>query len=177
MSRIPLTPVESVTPTARDFMRRRGELNVFRLLAGAPKVFDGWTTMVDAQLDSRTFSPRLRELVILRIAHLQRCAYQIAQHTDVGRAAGISDAEISALSAEGQVPGFAEPENTVLIFVGELCTTRTVTQETFAAARAVLDEARLAELLLLTGLYYGLALVLNAAQPGIDDQARLETSP
>lgn len=177
MSRIPLTPVESLTPTARDFLRRHGELNVFRLLAGAPKVFDGWSAMVDAQLDGGSFSPRLRELVILRIAHLQRCAYQIAQHTDVGRAAGISDAEISALSAEGSVPGFAEPENTVLIFVGELCTTGTVTQETFAATRAVLDEARLTELLLLISLYYGLALVLNAAEPDIDDQARLETSP
>ncbi|MFF4213634.1 hypothetical protein ACFYZE_30650 [Streptomyces sp. NPDC001796] len=41
MSRIPPTPVESVSPAARDFMSRRGELNVFRLLAGAPKVFDG----------------------------------------------------------------------------------------------------------------------------------------
>ncbi|MFF4213635.1 carboxymuconolactone decarboxylase family protein [Streptomyces sp. NPDC001796] len=88
--------------------------------------------MVDAQLDSRTFDPRLRELVVLRIAHLQHCAYQIAQHTSVGRRAGISDAEISALRTEGSVSRFAEPESTVLAFVGELCTTGTVTQETFA---------------------------------------------
>ncbi|GAA3681467.1 carboxymuconolactone decarboxylase family protein [Nonomuraea antimicrobica] len=175
MSRIPLTPVESVTPTARDFMRRRGELNVFRLLAGAPKVFDGWTTMVDAQLDSHTFSPRLRELVILRIAHLRHCAYEIAQHTDLARDAGVSDAEISALSVEGPVPGLAEPESTVLAFVGELCVTGTVTQATFSAARAVLGEAALTELLLLVSLYYGLALVLNAAEPGIDDHVRLVT--
>ncbi|GLW07975.1 hypothetical carboxymuconolactone decarboxylase [Microtetraspora sp. NBRC 13810] len=177
MSRIPLTPVESLAPAARDFMRRRGELNVFRLLAGAPEVFDGWSTMVDAQLDSRTFGPRLRELVILRVAYLQHCAYEIAQHTDVGRHAGIGDAEIRALSAEGPVPGFTGPENTVLGFVDELCVTGTVTRETFAAARAVLDEAELTELLLLVSLYYGLALLLNAAEPDIDDDARLVTSP
>jgi 4-carboxymuconolactone decarboxylase len=176
VSRIPLTPVESVSPAARDFMRRRGELNVFRLLAGAPKVFDGWNAMVDAQLDSRTLGPRLRELVILRIAHLQHCAYQIAQHTSVGRKAGISDAEISALSAEGSVSGFAEPESTVLAFVSELCTTGTVSRKTFAAARTVLDEPALSELLLLVSLYYGLALVLNAVDLDIDHDARLETS-
>ncbi|MEW1654301.1 carboxymuconolactone decarboxylase family protein [Streptomyces sp. NPDC093707] len=176
MSRIPLTPVESVSPAARDFMRRHGELNVFRLLAGAPKVFDGWSAMVDTQLGSRTFGPRLRELVVLRTAHLQRCAYQIAQHTSVGRRAGISPAEISALSTEGPVSGFTEPESTVLAFVSELCTTGTVTQETFAAARTVLDEPELSELLLLVSLYYGLAIVLNAVDPDIDHDARLETS-
>ena len=176
MSRIPLTSVDSVTPAARDFMSRRGELNVFRLLAGAPQVFDGWSAMVDAQLDSRTFGPRLRELVVLRIAHLQHCAYQIAQHTYVGQRAGISAAEISALSAEGPVSGFTEPESTVLDFVSELCTTGTVTQETFAAAQAVLDEPELSELLLLVSLYYGLALVLNAVDLDIDHDARLETS-
>ncbi|MEU6016872.1 carboxymuconolactone decarboxylase family protein [Streptomyces sp. NPDC047515] len=176
MSRIPLTPVASVSPAARDFLDRHGELNVFRLLAGAPRVFDGWSAMVDAQLDSRTFGPRLRELVVLRIAHLQHCAYQIAQHDYVGRRAGISAAEISALSAEGSVPGFTEPERTVLAFVSELCTTGTVTDETFTAARTVLDEPELSELLLLVSLYYGLALVLNAVDLDIDHDARLETS-
>ncbi|MYV46436.1 hypothetical protein [Streptomyces sp. SID2888] len=58
-----MPPVESVSPAARDFMCRRGELNVSRLLAGAPKVFAGWSAMIDAQRDSRTFGPRLRELV------------------------------------------------------------------------------------------------------------------
>ncbi|MFE7430879.1 carboxymuconolactone decarboxylase family protein [Streptomyces sp. NPDC057545] len=176
MSRIPLTPVESVGPAARDFMRRRGELNAFRLLAGAPKVFDGWSAMVDAQLDSRTFGPRLRELVVLRIAHLQRCTYQIAQHTYAGPRTGISAVEISALSAEGPVSGFTDPESTVLDFVSELCTTGTVTEKTFAATRTVLDEPELSELLLLVSLYYGLALVLNAVDPDVDHDARPEPS-
>ncbi|KUJ34003.1 carboxymuconolactone decarboxylase family protein [Streptomyces sp. MI02-2A] len=176
MSRIPLSPAASASPDARDFMRRRGELNVFRLLAGAPKVFDGWSQMVDAQLDSRTFSPRLRELAVLRIAHVQHCAYQIAQHTYVGRRAGISETEIDALSAEGLAPSFTETERTVLAFVDELCTTGTVTEETFEVTRAALDEAELTELLLLVSLYYGLALVLNAVDLDIDHEARLETS-
>ncbi|MEV5011606.1 hypothetical protein ACIQFZ_21675 [Streptomyces sp. NPDC093064] len=52
-----------------------------------------------------------------------------------------------------------------------------MTQETFAAARAVLDEPELSELLLLVRLHYGLALVLNAVDLDIDHDARLETSP
>jgi 4-carboxymuconolactone decarboxylase len=105
MSCIPLTTSGDATSAAREFMRRRSELNVFRLLAGAPTVFDGWTRMVDAQLDSTTFSTtfsaRLRELVILRVAHLQRCRYALAQHTDVARSVGLTDDEIATVTTNG----------------------------------------------------------------------------
>ena len=42
-------------------MARRGELNLFRLLANAPRVFIGWVQMVDEMLDSATFTPRMRD--------------------------------------------------------------------------------------------------------------------
>ncbi len=71
MSRIPLTTVDQQCEPIREFMARRGELNVFRLLARAPAVFVGWTQMVDEMLDSPTFTLRMRELIILRVAHLQ----------------------------------------------------------------------------------------------------------
>lgn len=103
MSRLPLTRIEDATPAAREFMHRRGELNVFRLLAGAPRVFDGWATWVDRQLDSTTFSPRLREMVILRVAHLQRCPYELAQHTGSADHVGIDPVQRAALAPEGSL--------------------------------------------------------------------------
>jgi 4-carboxymuconolactone decarboxylase len=60
MSRIPLTSIEEQPEPMRQWMARRGNLNVFRLLANAPQVFPSWTQMVDELFDSPTFSRRMR---------------------------------------------------------------------------------------------------------------------
>lgn len=176
-SRIPLGP-HQLSATGQAFIDRRGELNVFRLLAGAPRVFDGWTRMVDAQLDSATFSTRLRELVILRIAHLQHSRYELAQHTDVARRVGITESEIALVtdqvSGKGAARSLDHLETTVLAFVTELCTTTTVSDETFTATETLLGTPALTELLLLISLYYGLALVLNATDLPVDETNRLD---
>jgi alkylhydroperoxidase family enzyme len=85
MSRIPLTSIEQQPEPIREFMARRGNLNVFRLLANAPNVFVGWTQMVDELFDSPTFSLRMREVIILRVAHLQGSRYELAQHVGIQR--------------------------------------------------------------------------------------------
>jgi 4-carboxymuconolactone decarboxylase len=55
MSRIPLVGIEQQPEPIREFIARRGDLNIFRLLANAPNVFAGWTQMVDGLFDSPTF--------------------------------------------------------------------------------------------------------------------------
>jgi 4-carboxymuconolactone decarboxylase len=47
--------------------------------------------MVDDMLDSPTFTLRVRELIILRVAHLQRTSYELSQHTNLARAAGLTE--------------------------------------------------------------------------------------
>ena len=75
VSRIPLISIEEQPESIRQWMERRGGLNVFRLLGNAPDVFVGWTQMVDELFDSPTFSLRLKEVIILRVAHLQSSRY------------------------------------------------------------------------------------------------------
>ena len=91
MSRIPLAAVDQQPEEIRQWMARRGNLNVFRLLANAPHVFAGWTQMVDELFDSPTFNLRMREVIILRVAHLQDSRYELAQHTGIARSAGLNE--------------------------------------------------------------------------------------
>jgi len=176
MSRIPLVPVERQSAAIREFMDRRGELNVFRLLANAPTVFVGWSQMVDEILDSSTFTPRIRELVILRVAYLQCARYELGQHRDLARAAGLTPIQISAVSGFGSVDeaGFSNAEIAVLLTVTELCTTRRLSANTYAAAHEVLRDEALTEMLMIVSCYYGLALVLNAADLELDHTARIQ---
>ena len=176
MTRIPLTSVDQQPEAIRDFMARRGELNLFRVLANAPAVFIGWSQMVDEMLDSPTFTVRMRELIILRVAQLQGSPYELSQHTDLARSAGLSERQIDTIIDAGDHGDaeFSSTERTVLDAVTELCTTRQLRQDTFAKVLAALGDEALTELLMIVSCYYGLALMLNAAEVDIDTTSRLQ---
>jgi 4-carboxymuconolactone decarboxylase len=176
MSRIPLTSIEQLPEPIRQFMARRGNLNVFRLLANVPNVFVGWTQMVDELFDSPTFSLRMREVVILRVAHLQGSRYELAQHVGIARGAGLTEQQINAIIDTDDLDGagFSRTERAVLDVVTELCGTHRLADDSFAAARAALGDEALTELLMLVSCYCGLALVLNAVDLDVDVAARFQ---
>ena len=176
MSRIPLTSIEQQPEPVRQWMAHRGNLNVFRLLANAPQVFPGWTQMVDELFESPTFSRRMREVVILRVAHLQGSRYELSQHVGIARNAGLTDQQISAILDNGDLAasGFSNTERTALDVTTELCRTHRLRDDTFAAAQAVFGDEALTELLMIISCYYGLALVLNAADLDVDATARFQ---
>ena len=174
MSRIPLVDPEQQPGPIRDFMARRGALNVFRTLANAPDVFVGWTQMVDELFDSPTFSLRNRELVILRVARLQNSRYELSQHIGIAREAGLSEQQISAIVETDDFDGaeFDDTESLLLAVVTELCTTRRLGDQSFAAARSTFGDEGITELLMLVSCYFGLALVLNAVDVDLDTDTR-----
>jgi 4-carboxymuconolactone decarboxylase len=176
MARVPLTTLEEQPEPIRQWMGRRGNLNVFRLLANAPHVFVGWTHMVDELFDSPTFTLRMREVIILRVAHLQGSRYELSQHVRIARTTGLSGQQISAIIGGDDLDSanFSRPERTALAVTTELCTTHRLLDDTFAAARNVFGDEALTELLMIVSCYYGLALVLNAVDLDVDATARLK---
>jgi 4-carboxymuconolactone decarboxylase len=180
MSRIPLTNLNEQPESIRQWSARRGNLNVFRLLANAPKVFGGWADMVDELFASPTFDARMREVIILRVAHLQESPYELSQHVRIARASGLTDQQIDAILDTGgvtgdlQAAGFSPTERAALDVVTELCTTNRLRDDSFATAQAVFGDEAFTELLMIISCYYGLALVLNAADLDIDTGSLFE---
>src|SRR6201993_4668307 len=176
MSRIPLAIADQQPEEIRQWMARRGNLNVFRLLANAPHVFPGWTRMVDELFASPTFSPRMREVVILRVAHLQGSPYELGQHVGIARTAGLTEQQINAILDTGDLDAadFSDSERTALDITTELCTSHRLRDDSFGAVHACVGDEGLTELLMIISCYYGLALVLNAADLDADAAARFQ---
>jgi len=170
MSRIPLVNLDQQPESIRQWAASRGNLNVFRLLANAPRMFGGWTEMVDELFASPTFDARMRELIILRVAHPQASPYELGQHVPLARSAGLTDQQIDAIMGAGDLDkaGFGRADRVALDVVTELCTTHHLSDECFAAAHAIFGDDPFTELLMITSCYYGLALVLNAADLDVD---------
>ena len=176
MSRIPLTSVDQQSEPIRQFMARRGNLNVFRLLANAPQVFGGWTQMVDELFDSPTLGLRMKEVIILRVAHSQASRYELSQHVGITRAVGLTEQQINAIidTDDLDAAGFSRTERTALDLITELCSTHRLRDDSFTTADEVFGDEALTELLMIVSCYYGLALVLNAVDLDVDATARFQ---
>lgn len=173
MTRMPLADADEQPEHLRELLSGPDTLDVLRLIANAPNVFDGWSLMAGRLFDSPTFSGRMREVIILRVAHLQDSPYELAQHKNFARNAGLTDQQIDALQdkADLATAGFESSERLVIDTVTELCTTRRLSDDSFTAAQALLGDEALTEMLMIVSCYYGLALVLNAVDLDIDAPA------
>jgi alkylhydroperoxidase family enzyme len=170
---MPLANPDEQPERIRQLLTRPNTLDVLRLIANAPNVFESWSQMAGQLFQSPTFTPRMREVIVLRVAHLQDSPYELAQHVIFGRDAGLTDQEIDALrnKADIDAAGFSGDERLVIDTVTELCTTRRLSDDSFGRAHALFGDEALTELLMIVSCYYGLALVLNAVDLDIDAPA------
>jgi AhpD family alkylhydroperoxidase len=179
MTRIAYRQLEEMTDQARELTLERGNLNVYRALANAEKVFAGWMLAGRAVLTSPVLPVRLRELVVLRTAYLMDCPYELGQHRDVARTAGVDSGEINAITSESdwQEADFNPIELAVLHLTTELLTTRGVSAAVFDQVHAALGSEATVEVLMVINRYSGLALMLNALEVDLDESARLPIPP
>lgn len=179
MTRVPYRRPEDMTELARELTARRGNLNVYRALANAEKVFTGWMMAGDAALSSPVLPRRLRELIVLRTAYLMDCDYELGQHKDVAQTVGVDVVTIDAVTSESdwQTGQFDPTELAVLRLTTELVTTRRVAAPIFDQVHTALGAEATVEALMVIGRYAGLALMLNALDVDLDDTARLPVPP
>jgi AhpD family alkylhydroperoxidase len=175
MTRIAYRQPRQMTEQPRELTAQRGNLNVYRALTNAEKVFTGWMLAGHAALTSPVLPVRLRELVVLRTAYLMDCPYELGQHRDVARTAGVSSDEIKAVTSETdwETADFDAIELAVLHLTTELLTTRSVAAAVFDQVHQALGSEATVEVLMVVNRYSGLALMLNALDVDLDETARL----
>jgi AhpD family alkylhydroperoxidase len=179
MARVPYRRLDEMTEREQELTRKRGNLNVYRALAKAEKVFTGWMVAGDAALSSPVVPRTLRELVVLRTAYLMDCPYELGQHKDVALTAGVERDEIEAIITDGdwRTGHFDPVELAVLQLTTELLTTREVSAPLLEQVQDALGAQATVEVLMIIGRYAGLALMLNALDVELDQSARLPMPP
>jgi 4-carboxymuconolactone decarboxylase len=135
--------------------------NLYRCLANHPRLIAAWSDFSKAlRHDTRT--PRaLRELVILRGAQLMRSEYEWAQHLKMARKAGVSDAQIEALSSWKNSKLFDAREKAALL-LAEAVTQGKVSDEVYAEAMRHFDHHDYVELSITAAFYAMVGRMLDA---------------
>ncbi|MCG7206721.1 carboxymuconolactone decarboxylase family protein [Streptomyces arenae] len=148
MARLPGT--DGIGDTAdRIRTRRGGDLRPLdRMLLHSPQLADGWNSLLGAIRQRLSLPADIRELVILRIAVLNRAAYEWAAHEADARAAGLGDAQFDALRAEDTDahPALDERQRRVLAYTDAMTRDVHVPAAVFDALRGDFTTPELVEL-------------------------------
>lgn len=153
MSRIPYPDPATLPPGDRALLESLPQLNISRMLAGSPSMFQPLTRLFSAYLSDGVLSDELREIVILRTGHLCGSEYEIINHNRVARLIGMSDEKIRALQPGVDASLFSAEEKMVLQFVDEVYHDGGASQASFNAVAGFMSPAEMLELTVVVGVY------------------------
>jgi AhpD family alkylhydroperoxidase len=164
MPRPALVVPEQASPPVREALAALPPgLGVFRMVAHAETAFRPWLALGGALLGRLELDPSLREIVILRVAAIADCDYELVQHEAIATGVGVRSDQVAALAAGGSAgEEFDAREALVLRFVDVVLDNRGAVTELVAEVEEALSAREVVELLLVVAHYHGLALLLNA---------------
>lgn len=151
-------------------MNRGGQVyNIFKTLVRHPKLLKRWLPFANHILFKSSLAPREREMLILRIGWLCRAEYEWGQHVEIGKRAGLDEAEIARIAEGPDAPGWSAADAHLLRAADELHRDACIGDATWAALSARYDTAQLMDLVFTVGSYAGLAMALNSFGVRLDE--------
>jgi alkylhydroperoxidase family enzyme len=142
-------------------------INLTRMLLHCP------VAMVKSFLDfglsfrAGNLDPKLRELVILRMAALRGSSYELMHHLPAAKTAGLSEMEISVITSSHS-SGLDQKHSVMIQLVDDCSQLGKVSDPTFEKAAEFFSVAQIAEATLLVGLYGMLACFLKTMGVELD---------
>jgi AhpD family alkylhydroperoxidase len=135
--------------------------NLFLVLGRHRRLFHGWLRFAGRLMPGGRLPRRETELVILRVAHLRDCRYELEHHRRLAARARVSRADVDRVLDGPEAPGWSPRERAVLAAVDELHHTGDLGDPAWAALRDHLDEPAAIELVLLAAHYEMLATTIT----------------
>ncbi|MEA2905720.1 MAG: hypothetical protein QOI12_3107 [Alphaproteobacteria bacterium] len=134
--------------------RRGTVINVYKLLLHSPTIAEVWLDLINAARWKVELDGRLREIVIIRVGHLNRCSYVVKQHVPLlALPEGLTQAECDALADWRSSAYFSERERAALAFTDASTREVDVSDAVFDALRPHFSERQIVELTVLVGTY------------------------
>lgn len=136
-------------------------LNIFRTLVRHADLYRRWIPFGNHVLFKSTLPARERELVILRIGHLCNSAYEVHQHTSIGKRAGLTDAEIDAIAIGSQASVWNAIDRALLDATDDLKRDAFISTSNWEILRARYTTEQLMDFVFTVGQYAMVSMALN----------------
>jgi alkylhydroperoxidase family enzyme len=172
----PLDPADW-SPDVKAWLARYGDrpvANIYRTYARHLAMDRPRTSVSEHIRQDSTLSPRIRELLIVRIGVLCRSEYEWAAHAPALRRAGMTDAEIQAV-VDGPASVRDPVERALLRAVDELHNDAVISDGTWRDLSARFDARQMLDILTTVGGYRMVSMALNTF--GVQLEAGAERFP
>jgi alkylhydroperoxidase family enzyme len=169
MARLPYLDRADLAAENQDLLARN--INLYRALVHSPNGARSFNTLGRFIRHQSRLDPRLREMAILQVGYLARSPYEFSHHIKIGHDFGVTDADIAAIIAEteGRETTLEPLAKAVLRAAREMTSEMAVSEATFAALRAGLDNERLTDLVITIAFYNGVVRLLATLQIDVED--------
>jgi alkylhydroperoxidase family enzyme len=165
----PSNPRHPVPP--RDPASPKG-MNAMGVLAHHPELTNAYNQLIRHALYFTTLTPRQRELLVLRVAHLRRAAYEWAQHVYQAGVAGVSPEEVARVRDGASAPQWSPLERALLSAADELVADARIGEATYDALSAELDTQQIMDVVFTVGAYEVFAMAMRTFDVELDDDLK-----
>lgn len=153
----------------REEARKNGtKMNMLNVLAHFPRISVPYLEIGKVLFDINV-SLRLREIAVLRLAHLSHSEYEWFQHVAIGKHVGLTDADIEAIQAGKPREEWSEIDALVMAAVDELEETDTISDALWERMSSHFDRQQMFEFIFMISSYKMTAWILNAIGIPLDE--------
>lgn len=146
---------------------KRGRITpLYQHLLNSPVMAEGWEEFLSAVRQRNSLPADLRELIILRVAVLNRAPYEFDAHIEHALKAGLPHTKIEAVKELKVATLFSEEEQVVLALTDTMTRDIEVPDELFARVSTYFEGQRLLDLCITIGAYNMVSRVLVALHIG-----------
>ena len=163
--RIPLRDLTNLSGEEADTAAKNRlggrDLNIFRVMMNHPKLTRRWTVFAGHVLQKQTVPPRERELLILRVGWLNQAEYEWAQHVEIAKRSGITEAEIERIR-QGPGAGWSAHDAALLQAADDLFENSVVSDQTWATLSSQYSTEQMMDVVFAAGQYNLVCWALNS---------------
>ncbi|MEZ5210463.1 carboxymuconolactone decarboxylase family protein [Gordonia sp. PP30] len=163
-----LGPINWVIVRAMSLATGTDNAHIFATLGRSKGLFRGWLHYSSRMMPFGELSRRETEMIIIRVAHLRGCDYELDHHRRLGAKAGIDDDDFARV-LEGPDAGWGDRQAALLRATDELVRDRDISDGTWSALRRHLSERRAIAFVLLVGQYDMLATTISTLRVQRDE--------
>jgi AhpD family alkylhydroperoxidase len=165
----PITPGTKAELAALEakILQERGNISpLYQILLNAPEIAQGWEALLTAIRNRNSLSPAIREMIILRVAVLNRANYEFDAHAPHAIKAGMSQEKIESLKESTISDVFDEKECLILRLTDVMTQDIQVPDTVFDQVRPYFNDQEILELVATISAYNMVSRLLNALHIG-----------
>ncbi|BDW10303.1 carboxymuconolactone decarboxylase [Polynucleobacter sp. SHI8] len=150
-----------------NILQERGRISpLYRTLLNSPEIAKGWEALLTAVRNRSSLPASLKELMILRVAVLNRANYEFDAHRPHAINAGVSEEQITLVQQEKITSGFTEVEILVMELTDVMTRDIQVPDALYDQVKVHFNDREILEVVTTISAYNMVSRLLNALHVG-----------